>query len=167
VHVVTLTALLCVFVSPSTARRCSSSPFVIALGFSPRIEFHVESDVGAHDVRGSVPRHRGDDDRRARGGCTASSCGRSAEHRASVWAVSGWVLPYAYAVSPGVPFTLRQMADLSPWRRSSGSPAPPLAVLWLVPAAFTPRRSAFVTTVSGSIGDIWIDRPDVALPSLP
>jgi len=48
---------------------------------------------------------------------------------------------------------LKRAQRLAPLVLISGAA---LGVLWLVPAAFTPAAIAFVTNVSGSIGDIWI-----------
>ena len=153
VHVVTLTRALGLRLAVYGTALFFVA-LVIALGFSPTNQFHVESTVSLLTFAGVFL-----------GTVVTTIVLHEAVHGVFMWAYGGaprfgvgcigWVLPYAYAVSPGVPFTLRQMAIicLAPLVLLSGAA---LAVLWLVPAAFTPAAVAFVTNVSGSIGDIWI-----------
>jgi hypothetical protein len=66
----------------------------------------------------------------------------------------GGFLPYAYATVPGVPFTLRQMTCVCLAPFVVLSPAAFAALF--VPSLFGVAAVAFVTNVSGSIGDLWV-----------
>jgi len=69
----------------------------------------------------------------------------------------GWFFPYAYATSPGDPFTFFQMTTicLAPFVvLSVGS----LVLMSLVPGLSTLAGVAFVTNFSGAIGDLWLVR---------
>ena len=127
---------------------------LIALGFSRTTQFHVDSGWSLMAFAGvflgtvvmTIVLHE------AAHGVFMRAFGGTP--RFGVGCV-GWVLPYAYAISPGVPFTLWPMTiiSLAPLVLLSGAA---LGVLWLVPAAFAPAAIAFVTNVSGSIGDLWM-----------
>lgn len=65
-----------------------------------------------------------------------------------------WVLPYFYATSAGDPFTLFQMTviGLAPFVVLSTAS---LALMLLVPAWSAVAATAFVTNLSGAVGDLW------------
>jgi hypothetical protein len=66
----------------------------------------------------------------------------------------GGFMPYAYATVLGMPFTLWQMTVicLAPFVLISTAA---FCAMWFVPLLFVPAAAAFVTNVSGSIGDLW------------